>query len=59
MYQKEYSESANIKYISKSTKYVDETGEHEMTETKSRKSIRNIMAVLISTVFGYLTYYIT
>ena len=28
---------ANIKYISKSTKYVDETGEHEMTETEIYK----------------------
>ncbi len=27
----------NIKYISKSTKYVDETGEHEMTETEIYK----------------------
>jgi hypothetical protein len=33
----EYSESANIKYISKSTRYVDETGEHEMTETEVYK----------------------
>lgn len=37
MYKKEYSENANIKYISKSTRYVDETGEHEMTETEVYK----------------------
>lgn len=37
MVQKEYSDSANIKYISKSTKYIDETGEHEMTETEVYK----------------------
>lgn len=33
----EYSEDAKIKYISKSTKYVDESGEHEMTETEVYK----------------------
>ena len=37
MVQKEYSDNANIKYISKSTKYIDETGEHEMTETEVYK----------------------
>lgn len=37
MYQNEYSEDAKIKYISKSTKYVDESGEHEMTETEVYK----------------------
>lgn len=37
MNKTEYSESANIKYISKSTRYVDETGEHEMTETEVYK----------------------
>lgn len=37
MYQNEYSENAKIKYISKSTKYVDESGEHEMTETEVYK----------------------
>lgn len=37
MYQNEYSKDANIKYISKSTKYVDESGEHEMTETEVYK----------------------
>lgn len=35
--QKEYSEDTKIKYISKSTKYVDESGEHEMTETEVYK----------------------
>jgi len=33
----QYSKDANIKYISKSTRYVDETGEHEMTETEVYK----------------------
>lgn len=33
----DYSENAKIKYISKSTKYVDESGEHEMTETEVYK----------------------
>lgn len=37
MYQNEYSEDAKIKYISKSTKYIDETGEHTMTETEVYK----------------------
>lgn len=37
MYQKEYSKNTNIKYITKSTKYVDENGEHEMTETEVYK----------------------
>ena len=34
---KQYSNDANIKYISKTTRYVDETGEHEMTETEVYK----------------------
>lgn len=33
----QYSNASNVKYISKSTKYVDETGEHEMTETEVYK----------------------
>lgn len=33
MLNSEYSDNAKIKYISKTTKYCDETGEHEMTET--------------------------
>ena len=33
MIENQYSDNANIKYISKTTKYCDETGEHEMTET--------------------------
>lgn len=37
MVNSQYSKDANIKYISKSTKYVDETGEHEMTETEVYK----------------------
>lgn len=37
MYQNEYSEDAKIKYISKSTKYIDESGEHTMTETEVYK----------------------
>lgn len=37
MRQGEYSENAKIKYISKSTKYIDESGEHEMTETEVYK----------------------
>lgn len=37
MHQSEYSEDAKIKYISKSTKYIDENGEHEMTETEVYK----------------------
>ena len=34
---KEYSENAQIKYITKSTKYTDEHGEHEMLETEVYK----------------------
>lgn len=37
--QEEYSESTKTKYISKTTKYVDETGEHEMTETDVYKKV--------------------
>lgn len=33
----EYSKEANIKYMSKTTKYVDETGEHTMIETEVYK----------------------
>lgn len=33
----EYNNNSNIKYISKTTKYVDETGQHEMTETEVYK----------------------
>lgn len=33
----EYSEQSNIKYISKATRYFDETGEHEMIETEVYK----------------------
>lgn len=33
----EYSDNAKIKYISKSTHYVDESGEHTMTETEVYK----------------------
>lgn len=33
----EYLDNSKIKYISKTTKYVDETGEHEMTETEVYK----------------------
>lgn len=35
--QQEYSEDSKIKYISKSTKYIDESGEHIMTETEVYK----------------------
>lgn len=38
MHQKgEYYKNGNISYISKCTKYIDETGEHEMTETEVYK----------------------
>lgn len=37
MNQVEYSDNAKIKYISKSTHYVDENGEHTMTETEVYK----------------------
>lgn len=38
MYQdEEYSKDSKIKYITKTTKYVDETGEHEMAETEVYK----------------------
>lgn len=37
MDKQEYSKEANIKYISKSTRYVDENGEHTMTETEIYK----------------------
>ena len=37
MHQSEYSDNTKIKYITKTTKYVDETGEHEMAETEVYK----------------------
>ena len=33
----EYNKDANIKYISKTTKYTDDSGTHEMTETEVYK----------------------
>lgn len=37
MVQNEYNKDANIKYVSKTTKYTDDTGTHEMTETEVYK----------------------
>lgn len=34
---KQYSDNSKIKYISKTTRYTDESGEHEMTETEVYK----------------------